>query len=712
MSGFRAAAASAGLGAVLAAVAFGAKGGTDLGGTATTEVLVVLATGVVLALAVVWLRAGPLHGATALVLFTVLAALTALSAAWSIAPDASVQEAGRTFAYLATFAAAMAAARLRPRAAPIVAGGLVSAGAVVCGWALATRVFPGALAENVSLLGARLSEPFGYWNALGAMAAIGVPAALWLGARRSGRVVPTALAYPVLGVFFLTLLLTQSRGALGAALAAAIVWLVLVPLRLRTLCLVLVPAVGVAPVAAWALSKDAFTDVLAPLSAREAIAGDFGLMLLAMCALLLAAGLASERLQARRAPSLQLRRRASIGFAAAACALSLVGLTSVAASDRGLGGTVSDRVEDLTAETSATPGGAARLGSVSSARGQYWRQAAKIFAERPLAGLGANTFGLARLPYRKSQLVAEQAHGFMAQTLADLGLLGGVTALGLLVAWLTAAARTTGLTPGRRARPPWTSERAALVALVLCAVAFGLQSTIDWTWFVPGPTIAALVAAGFVAGRGPLGAMAGSLAAAGPAATAAASPAPATGAPTPAMGATPAATSAQDDSGAARVAALVRGLAGGRPDPARLCLAGAVLVTAALCAWAVWQPERSARASEQAYELLDRGEVGAAARQAERARQVNPYSPDPLYAQAAVLTTRGRIAPAYRTLEQAVIEHPRDPDPWVRLATFELELDLPERALATLAGALRFDPHSQRIPPLVERARAALAPVR
>ena len=37
------------------------------------------------------------------------------------------------------------------------------------------------------------------------------------------------------------------------------------------------------------------------------------------------------------------------------------------------------------------------------------------------------------------------------------------------------------------------------------AVVFGLQSAIDWTWFVPGPTAMALVAAGFVAGRAPLG---------------------------------------------------------------------------------------------------------------------------------------------------------------------------------------------------------------
>ena len=41
------------------------------------------------------------------------------------------------------------------------------------------------------------------------------------------------------------------------------------------------------------------------------------------------------------------------------------------------------------------------------------------------------------------------------------------------------------------------------MALALVAVVFGLQSAIDWTWFVPGPMAMTLVAAGFVAGRGP-----------------------------------------------------------------------------------------------------------------------------------------------------------------------------------------------------------------
>jgi len=135
-----------------------------------------------------------------------------------------------------------------------------------------------------------------------------------------------------------------------------------------------------------------------------------------------------------------------------------------------------------------------------------------------------------------------------------------------------------------------------------------------------------------------------------------------------------------------------------------------VLVTAVLCAWAVWQPERAARASERASELLDDGDTAAADRQARRAREIDPYSPDPLYAQAAVFTERGSFELAYRTYEIAIMEHPRDPDAWLRLAALELDLDLPRRALATLEGAARVDPRSARIPPLIETARASLEP--
>src|SRR5680860_1002193 len=69
------------------------------------------------------------------------------------------------------------------RAAGAVAGSVAFAGVVVCGWALATRVFPASLGGEL-LLTSRLGAPFGYWNALGGMAALTVPPTLWLATRR------------------------------------------------------------------------------------------------------------------------------------------------------------------------------------------------------------------------------------------------------------------------------------------------------------------------------------------------------------------------------------------------------------------------------------------------------------------------------------------------------------------------------------------------
>ncbi len=445
------------------------------------------------------------------------------------------------------------------------------------------------------------------------------------------------------------------------------------PLRLRTVPAIALPVLGAGPIAAWALSKDAFTQPLQAPSAREAVAGEFGLMVLAMCAGLLAAGLAVSLAGARRPPSVPVRRRAGVALAVVACALPLVALTSVAFSDRGIGGTIADRVEQLTDEEEAPPEGAARLGSLSSTRGSYWGQAADVFDERPWIGVGAGGFALASLPYRESASGAKHAHGFVSQTMADLGIVGLAASLALLAAWLAAAARSTGLLPRGRPRPPWTEERAAVTALALCAVAFGLQSIVDWTWFVPGPAVAGLVAAGFVAGRGPLRRLGEHR------------------------------TPGSEPEGG-RLGGL---LPAGRPSTPRAIVAAAVLVTAVLCAWAVWQPERAARANDRTYELLDEGRTEEAARQARDARDIDPYSPDPFYALAAVQARRNRTIAAHRTLEQAVLEHPRDPEPWLHLARFELEtLDLPDRAIQSTLGALRVDPNSARAKSLRERAGA------
>jgi hypothetical protein len=660
---FRASAASvaAAVGVVLAAVALLARGGNDIGRMAVIEITLVLVAGAIIAAAVLLLRRdGPAYGSVTLTCFAAFTAVTALSMTWSIAPDDTLVEIARSFAYLAIFAAAVTAARLAPTAAPAVLKGILLAATVVVLYALSTRVWPAG-----EELGARLGEPYDYWNALGATAALAVVPALWLGTTESDRSRP--LAFPILGLLILTLLLTESRGALAAAALAVIVWLAVVPRRLSSLGVLVPCALLAAPVAAWALSKDAFTEAMQPLSAREAVAGEFGLLILVMVLVLVACGFVAERVRQGRTPSLPLRRRLGVAAAAAVCVVPLLALTAVATSDRGLSGTLSDRVDEVTDVTGAPPEGAARLGSVSSSRGSYWREAKEVFQERPLRGSGAGTFGTARLPHRENQTVSRHAHGFFAQTIADTGLIGLAAALALLAAWVLAAARATGF--GQREEgtplPAWSDERAALCGLALCAIAFGLHSVIDWTWFVPGPSAMALVAAGFVAGRAPL----------------------------PPLGAT------------TRPRATTRS----RPEPVHIVAAVSVLLAAGICAWAVWQPEASARANDRAFERVESGDLKGAAEAADHAREVNPYSPEPLYAKAAVLAAAGRDIAAYRTLERAVIEHPRDPRTWLRLGTFELEtLDLPQRAIATARGAFRVDPHSRQAALLTERANAAL----
>jgi len=666
-------AASAGLAALFAAVAFGAQGGNELGRTTVVELMLIAIGGLAIATSLAY---GPRvrHGRAVTWLFVVFAAVTVCSVFWSIAPDLTWIEANRTIAYLATFAAGLAAARLAPHGAAAVLRGILGGAALVTVYALASRVFPESLGGPTELY-ARIGQPFQYWNAVGVTAALAMPGALWLGARRSGHQPANALAYPLMGLLLVALFLSYSRGALLIGLLAVIAWIVFVPLRLRSLTVLGVAGAAATPVIAWALSNDAFTkDGLDP-GQRAAAGPEFGLLLAVMAMLLLAAGLAIGFGGRGWAPSAGLRRRAGVVAVAVAAALPLLLLTSVAFSDRGLTGTVSDRVNELTSETATTPGGPQRLARASSTRGRYYRQAGSIFGDHPILGTGAGTFGIARLQHRKDNLVVRHAHGQVAQTLADLGALGLAALLALGGAWFLAAARTTGL--DRRARRlegatrEWDADRVAIAALALTAVVFGLHSAIDWTWSVPGPAVMAMVAGGFAAGRGPL-------------------PPPVL----PVVAATP----------------VARRRLGLPPVPGdRLLPASLALIAALVSAWAVFQPERADQKARDALALLDRRDYAAAAATAQDARDINPLSVRPLFIQAQVAYAQGQPDRARLLYERAVLDQPSNPEAWVRLAEFQLyRLSKPADALTTINGALFLDPRSRPAQSVFFDARAKL----
>jgi tetratricopeptide (TPR) repeat protein len=145
------------------------------------------------------------------------------------------------------------------------------------------------------------------------------------------------------------------------------------------------------------------------------------------------------------------------------------------------------------------------------------------------------------------------------------------------------------------------------------------------------------------------------------------------------------------------------------PSRPRLITAAGALLTALLCAWAVWQPERSDRLGSRALDQIETRDLGQAARNAAKAGDVDPLSPRPLLVRATVESVAGKDRAALATLERAVLRFPGDPQTWLRLASFDLlRLDRPRQTLEALRGALYLDPKSKAARRLFLAARARL----
>jgi tetratricopeptide (TPR) repeat protein len=643
------------LGLLLAAVALGAGGGLQLGPTTRVEVGLEAAGGLLGAAAILAGGRRRMHGGLALALFGVLAALTAVSVLWSVQPDDTWLEANRTLSYLAAFGGGIALVRLAPERWSGVLGATLLACTIVSVYALTTKVFPGALAPDETY--ARLREPFGYWNAVGLMAALGIPGCLWLGARRSGHSALNALAYPACGVLLVAILLAYSRGSLLAAVIGCGFWFAVVPLRLRGVAVLAPSALGAVLVTTWAFSQDALSKDNVLLDLRTTTGHELGVALVAMVLALGAAGLAVGFLTARRAPGPQVRRQAGVWILLVLALVPLGLAVGLAFSERGLGGSISKGWTELTDPNARTPANdPGRLTAVGSVRSRYFNEALKIGKARPVLGAGAGGYATARPRFRNDDLDVRHAHGYAFQTFADLGILGLAVNFALLLAWWRPARRATGLGRGWRTRP-FGPERVGLLTLTAIVVVFGVHSFVDWTWFVPGTAVLALLCAGWLAGRGP-----------------------------------------QHDALAAAEPPrrrLRERLRTGARDRPRLALAGALLAMAAVAAWATVQPERAVNAGDDALQLASDHHYDAALAAIADARSADPLSVEPLFDLAVVEGLKGRQDLARQALERAVRLQPQNPTPWLRLADFELNsAGRPQRALQVLGPALYLDPRS------------------
>jgi O-antigen ligase len=681
--------------ALLCLIVFYAKGGLakndlDLGSITTFEMLLTLGGGLLVASVVLLAPTArpalgkPGYGQWPLALLLTLTGLTALSAVWSVQPDESWQEASLLLAYSALFAAAVVLARVAPRRWEAVLGGVLLASLVVCGYALLTKVLPEQLDANDTY--ARLRVPYGYWNAIGLTAAMGVVACLWLGAKRAGHALLNALAYPAMGLMLVTLLLAYSRGALIAVGVGIVLWLCITPLRLRGAALLLSSGIGAALVVGWTFAQHALSNDGVPLGERAQAGAELGVLLAALLLALTACGVAINFAIGRRAPRPQLRRRLGIVLLSLPLLAVLAVLAGLAHSERGLTGSIAHDVSALTNPNAPVPKNTpGRLTSVGSVRARYWKEALEVFAEQPALGAGGGGYETARLRHRQETLDVKNAHGFIVETLADLGLVGLLVVLALLAVWLAAAGRATHPFNRRWQRwswrpiaAPYTPERIGLLTMLCVVVTFGVHSLVDWTWYVPGDACVALLCAGWLAGRGPLAGEtvfdAGAALDAGVAFDAKAAPA---------VTAAPEAKTAPAD---ARPPTW-------RPTPARSLLAAAVIVGTLLAAWMQWQPLRSADASNDALALLASNPTGARA-QAQTAVARDPLSAQALFTLATVEQRSGEAAQAQATLQRAVRLQPSNPQTWVALGEYDLQTGDTREALKALRAAVYLNPEA------------------
>jgi hypothetical protein len=633
------------LAAGLVALAFVTTGGVDEVVTAPdtwSEIVVTLLGAAVCATVVLLGARGRAWGAATVALFAGLTAFTALSIAWSVQPDFSWFATNQMVSYLAVFAGAAALARFAPERWPAVVGGIALVMAALSGYSLLVKVFPSTLASSDTL--GRLQAPFGYWNAIGISAALGLPACLWSGTRpQPGRFL-RAFSAPALALMISVVVLSYSRSAALVAVLGAGCWLAVIPLRVRAVLMLALGSVGAAAIAGWALATHALTSDNVALPARTAAGHSFGLVLLIVLALATAGGFVAASASDRISVAPAVRRRVATLLVALVALIPIGGVVALAASSRGLTGEISHAWSTL---TNVNPGAVGdnpgRLVQLGNSRPLYWHEGLNVGAHALLKGAGALGFGIANLRYATSTLQVHHAHSYLIETFADLGLIGVAIMLALLVAWSRAAARSVApRTRWSSVAPEQLAERQGLLTLLIIVAMFGIQSGIDWTWYFPGVAIPALICAGWLAGRGPPAGPIGRL--------------------------------------RERRPVLQR--------PAAGATVTALIAVAVLGAWIIWQPLRSADAVTAATAATSNPQAFDDARSA---ASRDPLAYEPLFLLAALYERIGDNAAARAQYVRAIQRQPKNPFTWGALATFDLKTGDLRQAVTALTEVSKLD---------------------
>ncbi len=406
--------------------------------------------------------------------FAGLVGWIALSLLWTTVVPDTVLEVERVLVYLAAAAAGVLLLRRRSVASVVV--GLWGALVVVATYALVTRLFPDQFGAFDPISGYRLSDPLGYWNALGILAAMGWLLALGLAARNGPLVRSLSAGSTV--IFALALYFTYSRASWIALVAGLAVAVALDKRRLQLITTALVLAPWSITAVAVASTSPALTHQSAALSAASR--DGHGLAVIAI-GLVVAASL-TMLLVDWLASTISVSHGVQRVYAGTLLFL-LVAFLIVVFGRYGFPPTLARKAYDSFNVTGTNPDDLnSRLFNLSgSGRAENWHTAWQEVTEHPVLGGGAGSYAQFWFQHRRVDWTMHDAHNLYLETLAEVGPVGLALLLLTLLVPLVAV---------RRARP------SPLVAVACGAyVAFLLHAALDWDWEMPAVTLTGLFCA-------------------------------------------------------------------------------------------------------------------------------------------------------------------------------------------------------------------------
>jgi len=411
-------------------------------------------------------------------------AWTGVSWLWSVDRAATVTD----IRFLLVFVAALGALILVAgggRAVPVALGTLAGITAVAT-YAIVTRLYPGefGMFTSGSEFG-RLYQPIGYWNALGAYAGIGVILALGFVAR--GGMLVRMLSALALMPLVATVYLTFSRGALISLGVAVVVLLILDRRRVQLVAAIAAGSIGAIGTILAVHGHSALTAFHRQFGPQKVQGAAVAARLVTLAPLAMGGAALFAGLEARIAVPPRVRTAAGALIVLLACLVLAVGIHRYGSPV----GPVRDAISTINNPAPTFPGGDLnlRLASLSlNGRALFWKAAWHDFTANPVIGSGGATFHHYWMRHRPVNVLVYNSHSLELETMAELGVIGLAFVLPAILAPIWAGAR-------RRVHP--------LAAAVTAAyVGYMVESSGDWTWQLPGATLAALACAAVVMNLG------------------------------------------------------------------------------------------------------------------------------------------------------------------------------------------------------------------